>query len=141
MSLTPVKQFLVFGEPVEVLVSSEQTHGSFCVVTQVSPPGGGPPPHIHEREDELFTVLEGDYEVFDGKEWHPLRKGESAFKLRGSLHTFRNCGTTDGKIHVVITPGSFDLYLEELSKLSMPPTIEEVVAVSTPYGISFPPLP
>jgi hypothetical protein len=33
-----------------------------------------------------------------------------------------------------------DVYLEELSKLSLPPVLEEVIAVSNPYGITFPSL-
>jgi quercetin dioxygenase-like cupin family protein len=83
-------------------------------------------------------VLEGEFEVFDGKGWHPLHQGESAYKLRGTCHTFRNCGTTAGKIHVVVTPGGLDVYLEELSKLNMPPAVEDVVRLSDPYGITFP---
>lgn len=140
MGLSAVKTFRVFGELVEVLVSSQETNGSFCVLTQVSPPGGGPPPHIHRREDELFTVLEGEFEIFDGEKWSPLRQGESAYKLRGSCHTFRNSGQSDGKIHVVVTPGGLDVYLEALSRLRLPPVIEEVVEVSDPYGITFPTL-
>ena len=49
--MAPLKQFRVFGELVEVLVSTEQTGGTFCVVTQTCSPGGGPPPHIHEYEE------------------------------------------------------------------------------------------
>lgn len=137
MGLNPRKKFEVFGEPVEILVTSEETNGAFCVLTQISPPGGGPPPHIHQREDELFTVVEGEFEVFDGQDWHPLRAGESAYKLRGTCHTFRNSGDSPGKIHVVVVPGGLDVYLEKLSTLSMPPAMDEVVAISDPYGISF----
>jgi quercetin dioxygenase-like cupin family protein len=141
MGLNPGKKFEVFGEPVEILVSSKETNGSFCVLTQMSPPGGGPPPHIHQHEDELFTVLEGEFEIFDGKDWHPLHAGESAYKLRGSCHTFRNSGSTPAKMHVVVMPGGLDVYLEKLSTLSMPPAIDDVIAVSNPYGITFPPPP
>ncbi len=70
-----LKSFKVFGEPVEILVDGAATGGRVAVVTQVSPPGGGPPPHLHTREDETFTVLEGEYEMFDGVKWLPLHKG------------------------------------------------------------------
>jgi hypothetical protein len=30
------------------------------------PPGGGPPPHIHHREDESLSIIEGTLSVFDG---------------------------------------------------------------------------
>lgn len=57
-----IKTFKVFGEPVEVLIPGEMTGGSSITLTQVSPPGGGPPPHSHQNEDETFFVLEGQYE-------------------------------------------------------------------------------
>lgn len=57
----------VFGEPIEILVSSEDSNYSLCGAVQASPPGGGPPPHRHLREEETFMVLEGEYEFFDGE--------------------------------------------------------------------------
>ena len=57
--MSPVKTFKVFGEPVEVLVSGEMTNGRSTTLTQVSPSGGGPPPHSHRNEDETFYVLKG----------------------------------------------------------------------------------
>jgi mannose-6-phosphate isomerase-like protein (cupin superfamily) len=135
------KQFHVFGELVEILVTSAETNGSFCVLRQYSAPGGGPPPHVHSREDEFFTVLEGEYEIFDGTTWHPVAASENTFTLRGNPHTFRNRGSSVGCMQTTVVPGGLDLYLEELSRLSMPPVMEEVVRLSAPYGIQFlPPL-
>jgi hypothetical protein len=45
-----------FGETVVVLVDSEQTGGKFTAFLNISPPGGGPDPHYHEREDEWFYI-------------------------------------------------------------------------------------
>ncbi len=121
------RKFKVFGEPVEILVASEESGKSFAVLTQVSPPGGGPPPHRHSNEDEIFTVLEGEYEIFDGETWHKLHKGETAFTLRGGVHTFRNCGATAGKMQAVIVPGAgLDDYLEAVSVLSVPQDMEKL---------------
>jgi mannose-6-phosphate isomerase-like protein (cupin superfamily) len=141
MEPTAKKSFYVLGELVEILVSSEETNGSFCVLRQHSDPGGGPPPHIHTKEDEFFTVLEGEFEMFDGGAWHPLDTSQAAFTLRGNAHTFRNRGTTKGCIQATCIPGGMDVYLEALSKLSMPPVMEEVVRISDPFGISFLPPP
>lgn len=47
------------GEPVSILLTEDETHGLAAVMTQLSPRGGGPPLHIHTREDETFTVLHG----------------------------------------------------------------------------------
>ena len=95
--MSPVKTFKVFGEPVEVLVSGEMTGGLSTTLTQTSPPGGGPPPHLHLNEDETFFVLEGKYEFLRDGEWHAIAHGETVLAKRGSVHTFRNAGTTTGK--------------------------------------------
>jgi mannose-6-phosphate isomerase-like protein (cupin superfamily) len=141
MQATAKKSFYVLGELVEIVVSSAETNGTFCVLRQYSQPGGGPPPHVHAKEDEFFTVLEGEFEIFDGNAWQPVDQSQSAFTLRGNPHTFRNRGSKMGCIQATCVPGGLDLYLEELSRLSMPPVMEEVVRISDPYGISFLPPP
>lgn len=129
--------FRVFGEAVDVLVPSEETGGSFSMIVQTSPPGGGPPPHRHEHEDEIFRVLEGEFELFDGEEWQKVPTGEYVYTLRGSTHTFRNCGSTDGRMQCIIVPGGLERYLEALSFCSMPQDAERVMQLSAQYGICF----
>lgn len=126
------KSFHVFGERVDVLVSGQMSQGRVAVVTQISPPGG--PPHIHEREDETFTVLEGDCEIFDRAAWHPLRQGESHFGERGKPHTFRCTGEKEDKMHVVAMPAGLDEYLERISSLSMPEDMSELMRISEEHG-------
>jgi quercetin dioxygenase-like cupin family protein len=136
--LSPVKTFKVFGEPVEVLVSGEMTDGLSTTLTQTSPPGGGPPPHLHLNEDETFFVLEGEYEFLHDGEWHAIAPGGTVLAKRGSVHTFRNAGSTTGKILVFVTPAGMDKYLEEISPLAIPQDMAELLAISERYGISFP---
>jgi len=136
--MTPIKSFTVFGEPVDVLTDGATTHGLSCAVTQVSPPGGGPPPHRHEHEDETFYILSGEYEFLYEDRWHPRFPGQTFHAERGSVHTFRNCGSTPGKILVFVTPSGMEKYLEEISVLEMPKDIPQLLTISERYGISFP---
>lgn len=132
-----MKRFLVFDEPVEILISSEETGGSSTTFTQVSPPGGGPPPHSHLNEDESFYVLQGEYEFFLNGDRRRLTAGAAIHASRGSIHTFRNIGATEGKLLVVTVPGGFEKYLEKISPLSIPQDMEPLIEISTRYGISF----
>ena len=131
------KSFRVFGQPVEVLASSQSTNGSFTAITQTCEPGEGVPPHVHSREDEFFAVIEGEFELFDGRQWQKLKKGESGFKLRGQPHAFRNSGATTGKMLVFCCPGGLDEYLESISQLSVPQDLDRLVQISEPRGIRF----
>lgn len=51
---------------------------------------GGPPPHIHEYEDEIIYIVSGEFIVhIDGTEFH-LKTGDTAFIPKGTLHTVIN---------------------------------------------------
>jgi quercetin dioxygenase-like cupin family protein len=137
-SLNSVKTFKVFGEPVEILVPGEMTGGRSATLTQVSPPGGGPPPHVHTNEDETFFVLEGEYEFLENGQWLKGQPDRAIQAMRGSVHTFRNVGTTTGKMLIFVAPSGMERYLEEISPLSMPEDLSQLLAISERYGISFP---
>ena len=135
--MSSIKTFEVFGEPVEILVSGEMTGGRSTTLTQTSPPGGGPPPHSHLYEDETFFPLEGDYEFLENGVWRKAEPGEAVHAKRGSIHTFRNAGNTSGKMLVFIAPAGLEKYLEEISTLSMPADLPQLLAISERYGITF----
>jgi uncharacterized cupin superfamily protein len=135
--MRPLKTFHVFGEQVEILVTTASTNGSFCMLVQTSPPGGGPPPHLHQFEDEIFTVLEGEFELFDGERYTRLEPGVHAHTLRNQPHTFRNCGKVEGKMVCVAVGGRLDEYLESISPLEIPRDMERVLQISAEYGIHF----
>jgi len=124
---------------VEVLVSSRSTQNAFCVVVETCKPGGGPPPHFHVREDELFRVLEGDFEMFDGQRWEPFVPGEIKFKARGQVHAFRNCGVSVGQMMAILSPGGIDNFFEAISAIDLPEEIERLIEVSNMFGITFAP--
>lgn len=135
--MRPLKSFTVFGEPVEILTSGELTGGQSAAVIQTSPPGGGPPPHWHKNEDETFYVLEGEFEFLNDGKWTRVPAGESIFAPRGSVHTFRNSGSSTSRILVFVTPSGLEEYLEEISPLSMPNDMAQLIAISDRYGITF----
>lgn len=132
------RSFTVFGEAVEILISGDMTSGASATLTQVSPPGGGVPPHSHQNEDETFFVVEGEYEFLSDGNWVKLNEGESLHARRGSVHGFRNVGASSGKLLIFVSPSGLETYLEEISTVTMPNDIERLIAVSTRYGIAFP---
>jgi quercetin dioxygenase-like cupin family protein len=75
--------------------------------------GGGPPPHIHHREDETFQILEGEYEFTVAGQTFVAGKGATIFAPRGIPHTYRYLGQTPGRLMCVITPAGFEGFFEE----------------------------
>ena len=70
------------------LAESKETNGAFFLVEATLAPGTEPPPHTHSREDELFYVLEGEFDVYVGKEGFKVKKGECIFLPRLKPHAF-----------------------------------------------------
>ena len=50
----------VVGDVYRFLATSEDTNGQYALWEAIVTPGGGPPPHVHSREEEGFYVLEGE---------------------------------------------------------------------------------
>jgi mannose-6-phosphate isomerase-like protein (cupin superfamily) len=69
------------GAEVLVKASAETTGGAFSIVEEISPLDT--PRHVHEREDELFFMLEGEHVFEIGDKEFRLGPGGLAFGPRG----------------------------------------------------------
>src|SRR3954454_7426381 len=78
------------GDHYTFLVTGDETGGAYFVMEALVPPGGGPPPHIHTREDETFYVLDGEIEFLIGDELIDAGRGDFVSVPRGTVHRFRN---------------------------------------------------
>jgi mannose-6-phosphate isomerase-like protein (cupin superfamily) len=135
--MSSIKTFAVFGDRVDVFVDSSMSNGLSSTLVQEVHPGGGPPPHSHTKEDETFVVIDGEFELLMDGQWHPLVSGEAAYARRGSIHTFRNSGTTIGRLMIVVTPGGFEKYLQEIGGYSPATDMPKIIEISNRYGITF----
>ncbi len=133
------EHWTVLGEQVQALLRSEHTGGRLAVGIVTTPPGGGPPVHVHEREDELFHVLEGELEAFSSGTWTRVPAGGTVFLPRGIPHTFRNASARPCRFLVVLTPGGFERYFADLSALDAKGLVTPAVAAqcANEYGVEF----
>ena len=52
--------FAVVGDLYRFLAVGSETAGKYATIEATVPPGGGPPLHVHSREEESFYILEGE---------------------------------------------------------------------------------
>ena len=71
--------FSAAGDVYRHLATSAQTGGAYVLTEARVLPGGGPPPHLHRREDEAFFMLEGEIVASGGPEL-ALQLEESGYK-------------------------------------------------------------
>ena len=70
------------------LAEAADTNAAYCLMEALLKPGNEPPPHVHSREDELFYVLEGKFDVYVGAEVFTVSQGGCAFLPRSKPHAF-----------------------------------------------------
>jgi quercetin dioxygenase-like cupin family protein len=133
------KAIHVLGDTLSVKVTGAQTDGAMTVIQEASPPQGGPPLHVHHREDEAFYVLEGKYEVQCGDRKIEATPGSFVFAPRAIPHAFRNISSGPGKVLIMITPAGIEHFFEELGQLGQdkpgPPDLGTVKKIAAKYGI------
>jgi quercetin dioxygenase-like cupin family protein len=81
------------GCTVRWLVSESDGAPNFAMRRFEVAPGGFTPRHSHPYEHEVY-VLEGEGEVFEGDQSHPLRPGVVVLVKPDEVHQFRNTGPT-----------------------------------------------
>jgi quercetin dioxygenase-like cupin family protein len=133
----------ILGIPMLIRLHGRDTGGVVSVVESHDVHGGGPPPHIHRREDETFQILAGDYEFQVGGQTILAKPGTTLFAPRGIAHTYRYTGQTPGRLMCIITPSGFEGFFEEIGALSPQEQqdIPHVMEIAQRYGLEFLPPP
>ena len=126
----------IVGDTMTFKTTGESTGGSLLLIENLTAPGGGPPPHIHTREDEFFYVLDGTFEIRIGDEIHTLGPGGFAYAPRGTVHNFHNTAETASRILVGFTPGGIEGFFRESGRPAIddgpaPPLDEDEIARTT----------
>ena len=70
------------------LAEKKDTNGAFLLMECTLAPGTEPPPHVHSREDELFYVLDGQFDVYVGEEAFKVSTGECVLLPKFTPHAF-----------------------------------------------------
>jgi quercetin dioxygenase-like cupin family protein len=129
-----------FGDEVTIKLTGEQTGGKFTLWINITPPGGGPPPHYHLDEDELFMVREGTLRFFANDQWTQVGPGGVVFAPRRTVHTFRNVGDSPSRMTILTQPSGFEVFFARCAeefKRPGGPDMERIVAISAEHGIHF----
>lgn len=115
-----------------VVLSADTTAGQFTMMDQQMPVGSGAPPHVHERYDEGFFIIDGEveYTVGAGADEQTIvaRDGAAVWIPRGTLHSFTVKSETSRALNFY-TPGGFD---ESISYRATPATAKTLPPAGMP---------
>ncbi len=120
-----------------IKASAATTGGAFSMVEEIDPLDT--PLHVHEREDELFHVLEGEHVFTVGETDHKAGPGDTVFAPRGIPHAQRRVVPRTGRIFTMASPAGFEGFFRELGEAEADGSIgpDVYARVSEKYGITW----
>ena len=135
----------VVGDVYRFLTTGEETNQQYSQFEARVPPGGGPPPHVHTREEEGFFILEGEITFQIGDQTVVATAGMFANMPVGVAHSFKNESDHPARMVVTLAPAGlekmfleFGVPLDEGATSAPPPTmaeIEKLLQIAPDYGI------
>ena len=156
--LVPPKEgrtLMVAGGRYTIKASGEDTGGAYALIEMFLPPGSGPPPHLHEREEESFYILEGTLLFQVGDETLTAEAGTFVKTPRGISHAFKNghgfihqyhphafknMGTIPARVLLLVIPAGLENFFEEvgqpLGETPSPLDPEKVKRTAPKYGVT-----
>lgn len=121
------------------ILTTAKTGGALSVTDCVSPPGSGPPRHVHEDADETFVLLSGDAEFCLEDERFTRGPGQTAFIPRGTEHTFCILSGVPSRHLIILTPGGFEGFFAEMAagQFRIPQDMPAITQAAARYHLTF----
>jgi len=132
------------GDLLTFKVGPQHTDGAWSMAETTVMPGGGPPPHIHRREDETFYLLDGQLNLTLGDDVFIANPGDAFFLPRDLVHTFHNPGSKPARMIVLAGPCGFEKFILTFARpksesVNPPPVrkedIDRLIATAPQFGI------
>jgi quercetin dioxygenase-like cupin family protein len=131
---------MVAGGRYTFKASGEDTGGAYTLIEMFLPPASGPPPHLHEREEESFYILEGTLQFQVGGESLTAGAGAYVKAPPGLRHAFKNVGTAPARVLMLVTPAGIEKFFAEIGQpvgeTPAAQSLEGVKEIAPKYGIT-----
>lgn len=135
----------VVGDVYRFLATGQETGGKYATFEAIVPPGSGPPPHTHSREEESFLVLEGEVTFQLGDKRFLAGQGTFLNMPVGSQHCFKNESDKTARLLISLAPaGLEEMFLEvgqplpDDAQAAPPPSeadIKKLLEAAPRYGV------
>src|SRR5262245_3778452 len=98
----------VVGDTYRFLATGEDTDGKYALWEAIVPPGGGPPPHVHSREEEGIYVRESEITFTVNGERVVASAGTFANLPVGTPHSFLNESPRPARMLISVAPAGLE---------------------------------
>jgi len=151
---TSVRKVWFLNTLVHIHIAGSDGNDGLSVLEHRAPFADSPPLHVHDTEDEIFHILEGDFRVQVANDVGRYGPGTVVLAPKGVPHTYRVESSAGGRFVTVTARGEFERFVravgreaerDELPPPAGPPSPEamrQLQAIARTFGIEFvgPPL-
>ncbi len=119
------------GTQVAYKAEGERPGGGPTFLEFIAAPGFNTGDHIHSRIEEIFYIVEGEFQIRAGDRMLRAKSGDFILVPPGVPHGFGNPGGGPAKMVLLISPaGVHERYFEELAALLAKPGAPDVEAIA-----------
>ena len=127
---------------IDFKVTSADSGGAMLVIENTNRARGGPARHRHLAQDELFTIIEGEYVIVIGAERYELTAGDCILAPRMVPHVWAYTGKSVGRMLVTFTPpGDMESFFRIVSGTNAMPAQDPALWRAHGMELLGPPLP
>lgn len=120
----------------DVKVSGKDTNGQLAVFEYIGAEQVGPVLHVHHNQDEIFSIVEGEYLFQVGDERFTVKAGDTVFAPKGVPHTWIQVSERGRQVYMVQPAGQLEDLFLTLSALREPPTEELLQKLHQEHGMT-----
>jgi mannose-6-phosphate isomerase-like protein (cupin superfamily) len=118
---TPEREpFWFLGGQARILLPGTATDNALSLMEFADPAGHAPPHHVHENEEEVWFVLDGEVTFFVGDQRHDLTPGQVGYGPRGVPHSYLVRSREGARLAVLFSPA----WIEEFFTANGTPVAE-----------------
>lgn len=125
------------GTQVAYKAEGERPADGPTVLEFAAAPGFNTGDHVHSRLEEIFYIIEGEFQIRAGDKMLRAKAGDFVLVPPGVPHGFGNPGGGPAKMVLVISPaGAHERYFEELAEMLAkpgPPDAEAIAELRSRY--------
>jgi len=126
----PIKLKGVNANILDLKVSGRDTDGELAIFEQTGlSPKRGTPLHLHYKQDEIFKVIEGEYQFKVGDELYRLYAGDTIFLPRRVPHAWTQV-SENASMNVIVQPaGKLEEFFLKMASLNAEPSKEQIAKI------------
>lgn len=122
--------------PNDLKISGKDTNGQLAVFEYIGNEKTGPSLHVHHEQDEIFTIIEGEFLFRVGDEKFKAKAGDTIFAPRKVPHTWIQLSEKSKIIYYVQPAGKMEAFFLKMNELKGPPTKEQAEKMHEAHGMT-----